>query len=41
MEQGWEIRFDNEHVPWFVPPATVDWAQRPVRGGNLAHRAAA
>lgn len=41
MEQGWEIRFDDEHVPWFVPPATVDWAQRPVRGGNLAHRVAA
>jgi hypothetical protein len=41
MEQGWEIRFDDEHVPWFVPPATVGWAQRPVRGGNLVHRAAA
>jgi uncharacterized membrane protein len=41
MEQGWEIRFDDDHVPWFLPPATVDWAQRPLRGGNLAHPEAA
>lgn len=41
MEQGWEIRFDEQHVPWFVPPATVDLWQRPLRGGNLAHPDAA
>jgi 5-methylcytosine-specific restriction protein A len=37
MEQGWEIRFDEQRIPWFLPPATVDFFQRPVRGGNLAH----
>jgi hypothetical protein len=37
MEQGWDIRFDEHHVPWFIPPATADLWQRPVRGGNLAH----
>jgi hypothetical protein len=41
MEQGWDIRFDEDHVPWFIPPATVDWAQRPMRGGNLASRRSA
>jgi hypothetical protein len=41
MEEGWDIRFDDDRVPWFTPPATVDWAQRPIRGGNLARKRAA
>lgn len=41
MEQGWEITFDDDQVPWFTPPAHVDFWQRPIRGGNLAHPKAA
>jgi hypothetical protein len=41
MEEGWEIRMDDEGVPWFIPPATVDWSRRPIRGGNLTGKRAA
>lgn len=41
MENGWEIRFDTDRVPWFVPPPSIDVFQTPVRGGNLAGRRAA
>jgi hypothetical protein len=41
MEQGWEVVFDEAHEPWFVPPATIDPARTPLRGGNLAHQHAA
>ena len=41
MEDGWEIRFDQNRVPWFIPPRKVDWAQRPIRGGNMTGERAA
>ena len=41
MEQGWETVFDEDHEPWFIPPATIDPARTPLRGGNHAHEAAA
>ena len=41
MEQGWGIRFDDDRIPWFIRPATVDSWQKPLRGGNLAHPEAA
>lgn len=41
MEGGWELRFDDDRVPWFVPPASVDRFRAPVRGGNLVGRRAA
>lgn len=41
MEDGWEIRFDENRVPWFIPPKALDWAQRPIRGGNLTGERAA
>lgn len=37
MEQGWGLSFDDDRVPWFVPPPTVDSSRTPVRGGHLAH----
>jgi hypothetical protein len=37
MEQGWDIVLDDDRVPWFIPPATVDVHRRPLRGGNVAH----
>jgi hypothetical protein len=41
MEEGWEIEFDEHRVPWFIPPAALDPARRPLRGGHLARREAA
>jgi hypothetical protein len=41
MEQGWEITIDDDGTPWFTPPATVDFWQKPLRGGNLARPEAA
>ncbi len=41
MEEGWDIRFDDDRVPWFLPPATLDPARRPLRAGNLTRREAA
>lgn len=41
MEEGWDIEFDEERVPWFLPPAVLDPARTPLRAGNLAHRKAA
>jgi Domain of unknown function (DUF222) len=41
MEQGWEAVFDEDHEPWFIPPATLDPTRTPIRGGSLAHEHAA
>lgn len=41
MEQGWELVFDEDHEPWFIPPPTVDPTRTPVRGGDLGHEHAA
>lgn len=41
MEQGWELVFDEDHEPWFVPPPTVDPTRTPIRGGDLRHEHAA
>ena len=27
MEEGWDIRFDDDGIPWFIPPATLDPAR--------------
>jgi hypothetical protein len=41
MEEGWEIRFDEDRIPWFIPPAVLDPSRTPLRAGNLARREAA
>lgn len=41
MEDGWAIEFDDDRIPWFIPPALLDPACRPIRAGNLARRRAA
>ncbi len=41
MEQGWELSFDDDRIPWFTPPPHVDPTRTPVRGGHLAHLHAA
>lgn len=41
MEQGWELSFDDDRIPWFTPPPHVDPTRTPVRGGHLAHSRAA
>lgn len=41
MEDGWDIRFDDARIPWFVPPVALDPTRTPIRGGNLSGRRAA
>ena len=41
METGWDVRFDEHGIPWFIPPATLDPMRTPLHAGNLIHREAA
>ena len=41
METGWDIRFDEHGIPWFIPPATLEPTRTPLHAGNLVHREAA
>lgn len=41
MEDGWDIRFDENRIPWYTPPASLDPGRAPVRGSSLIDRRAA